>query len=447
MGFLEIDLFPSSTPLEIKKALREFSFDGKSVSQIRNEIRAIDSEWRMSLEPLLRDESVSNFEWRNSMCHAITRHPNESSSEEQEIVSGIAPEFYRQIEWLPGARFDRGELVFDELWEEADLPGVKGVYCDTRVKALILNIRKLFSDIDFVNVGRISHSLSRRPTEGERRGNVYIIQYRQSMSKKVSVLLVRFQKWGVAQRLDEGKDLAQAIVETDEYTDYILDRRLMCLQLGMNLPARIGNGRVLERYSSSNRYDGMTLHNPYFVRPYVEGVASDKVPIHKFKNPFFAIRFAELMGDAAALDLVVGRLSTLTGELLFDNNYEIFKFDAAGMPSELVITDHAGSFNDYKGSLMDGAKRYAHVMRRRRDFVSDYQMFVSRFLKSFETRLSQVQSSYRSRRQAFDSLFADRPYDSNGSGAYRWACVLSRIDKMNAADIAESLKNAIYAED
>ena len=305
-GHLEIDLFPSTTPIEIRRSLQNFSFEGKSIDVIRSEIEAIDMSWRMALDPLLRDESVTNIVWRNHMCHAITKHRNESSAEEQSLISGIAPEFYRQIEWLPGARFDRGELIFDELWQEFDRNGedCDPLLCDSRVRSLILNMRRLFSDIEYINVGRISHSLSLRPMDGTKRGNVYIIQYGQANSKEVSVLLLRFQKWGVAQRLDDGKDITQAYIETDDYTEYILDRRLMCLQLGMKLPKRIGFGRITERYKSDNRYNGMSIYNVYFVRPYIEGVASDKIPPAKFGNPVFAYEFARLIGSAAALDLV-----------------------------------------------------------------------------------------------------------------------------------------------
>ena len=446
-GHLEIDLFPSTTPIEIRRSLQNFSFEGKSIDVIRSEIEAIDMSWRMALDPLLRDESVTNIVWRNHMCHAITKHRNESSAEEQSLISGIAPEFYRQIEWLPGARFDRGELIFDELWQEFDRNGedCDPLLCDSRVRSLILNMRRLFSDIEYINVGRISHSLSLRPMDGTKRGNVYIIQYGQANSKEVSVLLLRFQKWGVAQRLDDGKDITQAYIETDDYTEYILDRRLMCLQLGMKLPKRIGFGRITERYKSDNRYNGMSIYNVYFVRPYIEGVASDKIPPAKFGNPVFAYEFARLIGSAAALDLVVGRMSTVTGELLFDNNNEIVRLDEKGMPSEVVITDHAGSFSDYTTPLVDRVKLYADVMRRRKNVVADYDLFVSQYIGALEKELLRIQAAYNVRRNAFDSLFSDRPFDTNGSSSYRWAQALLRLSETDAAEVAKSLREAIYA--
>jgi hypothetical protein len=36
------------------------------------------------------------------------------------IIPGISPEFYMQIEWLPGARIENEELIFDPVFEEPD---------------------------------------------------------------------------------------------------------------------------------------------------------------------------------------------------------------------------------------------------------------------------------------------------------------------------------------
>jgi len=33
---------------------------------------------------------------------------------------GLAPNFFMQVEWLPGGRFEEGEFIFDPIFEEAD---------------------------------------------------------------------------------------------------------------------------------------------------------------------------------------------------------------------------------------------------------------------------------------------------------------------------------------
>ena len=434
-GHPEIDIFPTNAPIEIRKGLKLLNVDEMSAVEIRRALEKINTEWRMSLPAELREETVDNYEWRNEMCHVLTARANETAAEERELIAGIAPEFYRQIEWLPGARIEKGEVIFDSEIN------------DEREKSFIFNTTRLFGDIDYINIGRIAQSLARHPIESNRRGNVYIMQYREAGAAAPKVQMIRLQKWGVAERLDEGKDLLQAYVETDEYSDFILDRRLMCRQLGMNLPKRLGYGHFTERYSGTNaKYNGQSVRTSYFVRAYIPGIASDKVPPSKFHNPAFAQAFASLMGEAAALDLVVGRRNSVTKELMFDQNYEVLQLGEDGMPLEIKITDHAGSFTDYERPYEEYVGEYASVVRRRKAFVTEYNNFALEFVNGFERALAKVQAAYRERRKAFDELFSDRPYDTNGSGAYRWSAALKRLDACNVKAVADKLKVAIALE-
>ena len=444
-GHPEADLFPSSVPIEIRTALRDLAVDALDDAALRAAAEAVSRDWRVALSPELRDERTGNLEWRNEMCHAITRVPNETNAEEQELIAGIGGEFYRQIEWLPGARIDGGEVIFDTLYDAASRtqdPQLLAL-CDSRVKSFLFNLTRLFNAVEYVNVGRIAHSLARRPVEGNRRGNVYIVQYREVGAAEPQVLMIRLQKWGIAEHLDEGKDLLTATLEADEYSDYILDRRLMCRQLGMNLPPRLGFGRFTEKYRGPNQYNGTPVRTAYFVRAYVRGVASDKTPPARLRNPVFARRFAELMGAAAAVDLVVGRRSSVTGEPMFDTNYEVLQYGADGLPASLTVTDHAGSFVDYERDYLAYVSEYARPALRRRELVTDYRAFASAYVAAFRARLAETQTAYRSRRRAFDNLFADRPYDSNGSGAYRWSRALARLDACDPAAVAEALMRAV----
>ena len=445
LGRPEVDLFPSSTPIEVRRALKELNPGDLDDDALRNACGRIMLEWRMALPAELREETAANFEWRNEMCHALTRCPNETDADEQDLVAGIAPEFYRQIEWLPGARIDRGEVIFDAVFEEAARtqdPELLAL-CDNRVKSFLFNTTRLFGAIDYINIGRIANSLARHPVEGSRRGNVYILQYRETGATEAKVQMIRLQKWGVAERLDEGKSLLQAIVETDEYSDYILDRRLMCRQLGMNLPRKLGYGHFTEKYRGNNQYNGVAVRTAYFVRAYVPGIASDKIPPARFRNPAFASRFAELMGAAAAVDMVVGRRSSANNSPLFDQNYEVVRLGADGLPAEIRVTDHAGSFVEYSRPYGEYVADYASAVTRRRSFVSDYAPFAAAFVNGFRRRLAETQDAYRARRKAFDNLFIDRPYDTNGSGAYRWACALRRLDECSPAEVAAVLEKAI----
>lgn len=445
MGRPEVDLFPPSTPVEIRNAFRCLKVDETDDAALKAEMDRIAREWRMSLPTELREETVENYEWRNAMSQALTQGPNDTNADERELIQGISPEFYRQIEWLPGARIDRGQVIFDPLWDEFNRtrdPKLAEI-CDPRVRSILFNLSRLFGDVEYVNIGRIAHSLARRPVEGSRRGNVYIIQYKETRKPLAHIYITRFQKWGIAEHLDEGKDLLRSIIEANEYADYIMDRRLMCQQLGMNLPPRVGFGQFTEPYRGLNQYNGTTVRAYYYARAYVPGTASDKIPPPRFRNPAFAQRFAQFMGEAAAVDLIVGRRVTETGENGFDTNYEVLQIGSDGLPVRLIVTDHAGSFVEYLKPYAEMVAPYANVVRRRKRFVTDYGAFAEAYVKAFERRLGEVQSDYRARRPAFDELFVHRPFDAAGSGAYRWAKTLERLDQCEPAAVADCLRKAI----
>ena len=51
--------------------------------------------------------------------------------------------------------------------------------------------------------------------------------------------------------------------------------------------------RISETYLG-NRWDhrGIPISSPYFERDYIPGIASDKLPSSRFKNPAYATAFA-----------------------------------------------------------------------------------------------------------------------------------------------------------
>ncbi len=447
LGQPEISLFPADLSPDVREAFNAVDLETQDEGVLRAAIEAVATKWRLALPASLREETVANFDWRNTMSALLSRRPNETDVGDQDLIQGISPEFYRQIEWLPGGRVVDGQLLFDPLFDEAQRTQDPELLelCDFRVRSIIFNLLRLFGTVEYINIGRIAHSLARRPVAGHRRGNVYIVQYKEVGKEFCRVFVIRFQKWGVAEHLDEGKDLLQAILEASEYADYILDRRLACRQLGMNLPHQVGFGQFTEKYLGHNQYHGTTVRAFYYMRSYIHGVASDKVPVDRFRNPAFAHAFATLMGEAAALDLIVGRAATETGECLFDKNYEVLQYGPDGLPSKLVVTDHAGSFVKYRESFEELIGPYADVVRRRERFVGDFAAFAKTYVQAFQRRLAAVQSAYRAHRRGFDELFLHRPYDQAGSGAFRWTSVLKRLDVCDPAAVAESLKKAIQA--
>ena len=51
------------------------------------------------------------------MLSTLFLEGNEAQTEH--ILSGLSPEFFLQIEWLPGGRFEEGEFLFDSIYDEA----------------------------------------------------------------------------------------------------------------------------------------------------------------------------------------------------------------------------------------------------------------------------------------------------------------------------------------
>ena len=194
----------------------------------------------------------------------------------------------------------------------------------------------------------------------------------------------RLQKWGVWEHLDEGKDLLQSIQESDEYTDYWLDRRLGCRQLGMNLSRRVVMRRLIEIYRGTNqRYQGKPIRTTYFERDYAPGIATDKLSMEKYAHPGYAVKLAELLGRAGASSLIVGRSLDLGTRPVFDDGDEVVLEGEAGLPREILVCDHSGAFGEYKQPLAMVAAHYARPVNVRDKALPDAREFAACYLAAF----------------------------------------------------------------
>ena len=439
-GYPEIDIFPPGCAFT-RQAFEALNAENLPIRALRAAYRKLLDTFGAALPADLRDESEENIEWRNRMCSALTQQPNAVDAEE--LIQDISPEFYRQIEWVPGCRIEKGELLFDPVCEECDThpddPELAAL-CDPRAKAVIFNYLREYNTIEYINIGRIGHSLSARAPVSFR-APVYIVQVKESGKAKPELRILRFQKWGVKQHLDDGKDLLRAVMEAMDYTDYILDRRLGCQQLGMNLPPRLATGRIAETYTGQKEaYRGARFWSVYFERAYVSGCATDKIMHARYTNPEFNRRLAHLLGEAAAINCMVGR-ANLELQVMFDDGDEVIVLDDDGLPERLMISDHTGSFTQYDIRLERDAAAYAGPVNRRAGFMPNADEFATLYLEAFQQRFEQVQKEYRRRRTAFDSLFKHRPLDRKGSIAYRWLCVLARLDTTDAAALCAAIRS------
>ena len=305
---------------------------------------ALVEKFRAAAKPSLLRDDPENLEWKNAMVAALIGRENELVTEGD--LLGLSAEFFMQIEWLPGGRMEEGELMLDPVLDVAEAGGGPGEHLrDEKSRKFILNFVREYGDLEFVNVGRVIGSLSRRAAMPGRRG-VYIAALKQRQNPAEIVTIIRLQKQGVREYLEQGLSLLDAMISAEEYTEYILDRRLGCRQLGMNLPLRVTAKKISERYAPA-RGAGYPIWTPYFEREYIRGIATDKLPPALFESREFAVSCAHLLGQAAAPNIVVGRCDR-TGSPLFDDGDEVMILDAGG---------HAAGHR--------GGRSHGHVQRLR----------------------------------------------------------------------------------
>jgi hypothetical protein len=425
------------------------NFSGVEYSQLPpDELRAkyeeLKAQFHSAVQEAFRQDGCHNKAWSERMIAALFLDGNETETEQ--ALSGLSPEFFLQVQWLVGGRFEEGEFLLDPLFEEAAAnAGDKDLQtlCDLRAKEIIYNLIRDYGDLEYINLGSIPESLSLdRPQKQGRRG-VYLTEFRARSEAEPMKRFMRLQKWGVWEHLDEGKDLLKAIQESDEYTDYWLDRRLGCRQLGMNLCRRVLMRRLNELYQGPNqRYRGQQIRTTYFEREYVPGIATDKLPMDRYVRPGYAAILAKYLGRTAASALIVGRAFD-PDHPAFDDGDEVVREGEDGLPIEILIGDHSGAFTQYRLPLEKSAAELARAVNRRETLVPNAKEFAQIYLEAFRAQFGLVQGDYRKRRRAFDRLFKHCKYDPAGSFAFRWECVLRRLDQAGADALTEVIRRAI----
>ena len=428
---------------------REFAgeaYEQLPLEQLRQRFGELREHFRTAVHESFRKDDSHNKAWCERILSTLFLEGNETQTEQ--LMSGLSPEFFLQVDWVPGGRFEEGEFQFDTIFDEAASHPEDGDLqrlCDARIKGIIFNIIREYGDLDYVNIGCLPESLSLgRPHRSSRRG-VYIAEFRSRSEGEVIKRFIRLQKWGVWEHLDEGKDLLQSINESEDYTDYWLDRRLGCRQLGMNLTRRVVMRRLSETYGGKNeRRRGEVIRTTYFEREYLEGIATDKLPSEKYAKAGYAVKLATLLGRAAVSNIIAGRAFAMGTRPVFDDGDEVVYEGEDGLPAEIRVGDHSGAFAEYKLPLEAAAAHYARPINTRDKMLPEPREFAEAYLAAFREQLLHIQGDYRKRRRAFDTLFKHCKYDVRGSFAYRWECVLRRLNQTNAETLTEAIRKHVW---
>ncbi len=441
LGEFEV-CFLGADPAWGPAAFAGFDFLRADENALRERYRELKQRFEAAVPPELRRDQPEDPAWRTQMMKRLLGGKGEHLTEA--VLQGLSPEFYLQIHWLPGGRFEEGEFIFDTVYDEfEDAPGDPELadLCDPKARRFIFNFIREFGDLEYVNVGRVESSLSLRAKMPGRRA-VYIAELKLRMDERRVARILRIQKWGIHEHLEAGKGLLQAMLEAEEYTEYILDRRLGCRQLGMNLSTRIVQRKIFERYQGKRtEYFGCQIGSTYFEREYIFGVASDKVPRSRLEQPEYAVGLARLLGRAAAPNIIVGR-TTLEKVVIFDDGDEVVVEDENGWPKAIVVSDHTGTFVDFASPLEQFAEAYARPVNARLPHLPNPALFARTYIAGFTEQFLRVQGDYRRRRRAFDTLFQHEKQDP-GSFAFRWLRVLSRLDQTDGRRLAERIQGFI----
>ncbi|HZR17935.1 MAG TPA: hypothetical protein VFE51_11470 [Verrucomicrobiae bacterium] len=444
LGRPEVDFFAAE-----KEAFGARDFAGKAFEQMSPEslgaeFAQLRARFEAAVKEPFRSGGPDDKTWSERMLATLFLEGNEAETEH--LLSGMSPEFFLQIEWLAGGRFEEGEFLLDPVFDEAGVHPEDAELqriCDARAKDIIFNFIRDFGDLEYINLGRVPESLSLDRPQKEGRRSVFIAEFKAHSESYPLRRFLRLQKWGVWEHLDRGKGLLQSIQESDEYTDYWQDRRLGCRQLGMNLCRRFIMRRLTETYRGKNDvFCGNQIHSTYFEREYLPGIATDKLPVERYTRKGYGLKLATLMGQAAAAGIIVGR-SFDSARPAFDDGDEIVREGEDGLPSEVLVGDHSGAFTEYRKPLATFAADYARPVNARESLVPDARAFAEAYLAAFREQFLHTQGDYRKRRRAFDTLFKHCRYDPGGSFAYRWECVLRRLDQTNADELLDTIRSHI----
>ena len=156
-----------------------------------------------------------------------------------------------------------------------------------------------------------------------------------------------------------------------------------------------------------------------------------------FTGPVFVVR------DNIDTDQIISAQYLNLVPTIAEEYEKLGSYALDGLPASLSVSDHTGTFTNYDGPLTLNIEAYATPVNRRAAKMPNAAEFADVYLAAFVERFEHTQQTYRQRRRAFDSIFKHRPWDPNGSLAYRWFHVLARLDAADASQIIAAIRSNI----
>lgn len=453
-GYSEIMFFKANHRFSSKNFQR-FDFTSMDESSLRAAHSQLCWEFENALvDPFYKKDDFDNWDWLFSIFSIIANLDRYSTEEYQ---MGLCEEFSLKITWLPGGRINQdGGIIKDPVYLMKDqmTPSERARFEDGVPQMILFTyVRESFL-IEYANIGlippiRSSQSTKEITFDGPKpRRSVYIMQVKLR-GEKERLSIIRLQKWDIREMLDEGKELLESFNRAEDYTDYILNRRLACNLLKMKLPQYLKVRRFVEVYRGKNpKYQNVPIHTVYFEREYIDGIATDRLTPQYFQNPKngaeFSVRFARLLGEAAAPNLIVGRSDKdlPNNPPIFDDGDEVLQLDDFHMPSKIIVSEQPGTFVYYLDKMENQIAYYAIPMIKRASIIPNFNEAVDAYVDGFLSKFRDIQGSAEEYRKTFDDL----PKKDPGSMFDKWHRVLDRLRDANPDALAQALRDAILKE-
>ena len=161
LGRPEVDFFAADLRRFGARQFAGVAYEQLPPEQLRAKFEELRAHFRSAVHEGFRTDDCHNNAWCERILSTLFLEGNEAETEH--ILSGLSPEFFLQVEWLPGGRFEEGEFLFDSIFDEAASHPEDAELqrlCDPRAKGIIFNLIREYGDLDYVNVGCVPESLS-----------------------------------------------------------------------------------------------------------------------------------------------------------------------------------------------------------------------------------------------------------------------------------------------
>jgi len=380
---------------------------------------------KTAIPPEFQCDDPKNPLWRNYIYSELNEIPPT-----EESILGISCEFNMNIRWLPGCRIKNGRVEMDPHVEE-------------QTARLLEDFFRLYGHLEYINLGRLMRSQSTKRAAGSYR-EVFIAVLKQKDSATEQIRILRKVMRNVIYFLNHGHSLERAKQLAEGYLEYTFDRREILSLLGVNTP-------IVGYLSRKEHLPGIgTVPVTFFNRPYIDGLATDKVSDYYYENDGFVRAQAELLGYEAGLNLIIGRVDPNTGAVYFGDGDELLQFaDDRFKPIGLVLADYTGAFADVISPLEKFIPHYADyvvdmlsrvkVKGLGRKGLLEIGWIFAEAMKKRIVRTREMLSGQSEVSRIISDLAASRNEDVNPV-RIKWEKTLQRLEHLNVDDFMASFQ-------